>query len=54
MLPFGTPQQVRDAVVKAIDDTEGQLLVGSSTEVFDIVPLENYLALREAAMEYRF
>jgi hypothetical protein len=53
LLPFGTPQQVRDAVVKAIDDTEGQLLVGSSTEVFDIVPLENYLALREAAMGCR-
>jgi uroporphyrinogen decarboxylase len=52
LLPFGTPQQVRDAVVKAIEDTEGQILVGSSTEVFDIVPLENFLAMREAAMGY--
>jgi len=54
LLPFGTPQQVRDAVVKAIEDTEGQILVGSSTEVFNIVPLENYLAMRETAMGYRF
>jgi hypothetical protein len=54
LLPFGTPQQVRDAVVKAIEDTEGQILVGSSTEVLDIVPLENFLAMREAAMGCRF
>ncbi|MFB3882935.1 MAG: hypothetical protein ACE149_16845, partial [Armatimonadota bacterium] len=40
LLPFGTPQQVKDAVVKAIEDTEGQILVGSSTEVFNIVPLD--------------
>jgi hypothetical protein len=54
LLPFGTPQQVRDAVVKAIEDTEGQILVGSSTEVFNLVPLDNFLAMREAAMEYRY
>ena len=54
LLPFGTPQQVRDAVVKAIEDTEGQILVGSSTEVFSIVPLENFLAMRETAMGYGF
>ena len=42
------------AVLKAIEDTEGQILVGSSTEVFDIVPLENFLAMRETAMAYRF
>jgi len=54
LLPFGTPAQIKDAVVKAVEDTEGQILVGSSTEVFDIVPLENFLAMREAAMDYRF
>jgi hypothetical protein len=54
LLPFGTPQQVRDAVVKAIEDTEGRILVGSSTEVFDVVPLKNFLTMREAAMDYRF
>ena len=54
LLPFGTPLQVRDAVVKAIDDTDGRILVGSSTEVFDLVPLANFLAMREAAMAYTF
>ncbi len=54
LLPFGTPQQVKDAVVKAIEDTEGQILVGSSTEVINMVPLKNFLAMREAAMGYRW
>lgn len=54
LLPFGTPAQIRDAVVKAIEDTEGRILVGSSTEVFNTVPLANYLALREAALSYRY
>ena len=54
LLPFGAPGEVKDAVVKAIDDTEGQILVGSSTEVTNNVPLENFLALRDAAMEYRW
>jgi hypothetical protein len=54
LLPFGSPPQVREAVVKAIEDTEGQILVGSSTEVHSLVPLENFLAMREAAMEYQF
>jgi len=54
LLPFGTPAEVRDAAVKAIEDTEGKILVGSSTEVTDCVPLENFLAMREAAMNYRF
>jgi hypothetical protein len=53
-LPFGTQQQVRDAVVEAIEVTEGQILVGSSTELHNEVPLENFLAMREAAMGYRF
>jgi hypothetical protein len=54
LLPFGKPQEIRDAVVRAVEDTEGNILVGSSTEVFSIVPLENFLAMREAAMGYAF
>ncbi len=53
LLPFGTTQQIRDAVVKAIEDAGGRILVGSSTEVGNGVPLENYLAMREAIFEYR-
>jgi uroporphyrinogen decarboxylase len=53
LLPFGSPQQVQDAVVKAIEDSEGKILVGSSTEVLPVVPLENFLAMREAVLNYQ-
>lgn len=54
LLPFGKPPEVQDAVVKAIEDTEGKILIGSSTEVAHQVPLENFLAMRTAAMNYTF
>ncbi len=50
LLPFGTPGQVRDAVRKAIDAAEGRILIGSSTELNEEVPLANFLALREAVL----
>lgn len=53
LLPFGTPQQVKDAVRRALDAAEGRLMVGSSTELHNDVPLENFLAMREAVLEYR-
>jgi hypothetical protein len=54
LLPFGTPQQVRDATIKAIEESGGRLMVGSSTEVHDCVPLENYLAMHETVLNYRY
>jgi hypothetical protein len=54
LLPFGTPQQVRDAVHRAIDDGGGRLLVGSTTELNNEVPLANYLALREAVLDHPY
>ncbi|MCC7263914.1 MAG: hypothetical protein IT369_15485 [Candidatus Latescibacteria bacterium] len=54
LLPFGSPQEVRDAVKKAIDDAGGRIMVGSSTELNDEVPLANFLALREAVLDYRY
>ncbi len=51
LLPFGTPEQVRDAVRKAIGAAEGRILIGSSTELHEDVPLANFLALREAVLE---
>lgn len=51
LLPFGTPEQVRDAVRKAIDAAEGRILIGSSTELNEEVPLANFLALRAAVLE---
>ena len=50
LLPFGTPAEVRDAVRRAIDDAEGRIMIGSSTELNNEVPLENYLALRDAVL----
>ncbi len=50
LLPFGTPQQVYDAVRKAIDDAEGRIMIGSSTELNEEVPLANFLALRDAVL----
>ncbi len=51
LLPFGTPEQVRNAVRKAINEAEGRILIGSSTELNEDVPLANFLALREAVLE---
>lgn len=51
LLPYGSPEAVRDTVRRAIDAAGGRLLVGSSTELNDAVPLANYLALREAVLE---
>ena len=52
LLPFGTPTEVRDATVRAIEDAEGQIMIGSSTELQYTVPLANFLAMRRAAIEY--
>jgi uroporphyrinogen decarboxylase len=54
LLPFGSPDQIKDAVVRAIEDTQGQIMIGSSTEVHNSVPLKNFLAMRQAAIEYRW
>jgi hypothetical protein len=51
LLPFGTPHQVREAVRRAIDAAEGRIMIGSSTELNNEVPLANYLALRETVLE---
>jgi hypothetical protein len=51
LLPFGRPEQVKEVVRRSIEAAEGRLLVGSSTELNDEVPLANYLALREAVLE---
>ena len=54
LLPFGKPEDIKEAVQRAIGDAEGQILIGSSTELQDVVPLANYLALRDACLEYAF
>ena len=52
LLPLGTPQQVADTVRRTIDAAGGRLMVGSSTELHDEVPLANYLALRDTVLQY--
>lgn len=53
LLPFGKPQEIKDTVHRAIDEAEGRLMVGSSTELHADVPLANFLAMREAVLEHR-
>ena len=54
LLPFGTPQEIADQVMRNIEATEGKIMVGSSTEVNNEVPLENYLALHETVLGYTY
>lgn len=54
ILNNGSTQRIKDTVVKSIEDTEGQILVGSSTEITDDIPLKNFLAMREAAIDYKY
>jgi len=54
LLPFGTPQEIADQVLRNIEATEGKIMVGSSTEVNNEVPLKNYLALYETVLGYAY
>jgi hypothetical protein len=54
LLPLGKPQAVYDTVRRTIDAAEGRIMIGSTTELNDEVPLENYLALRDAVLEHPY
>lgn len=54
LLPFGTPQQVRDTAIKAIEDAEGKIMVGSSSEMHHRVPLKNVITLYETVVNYKY
>jgi uroporphyrinogen decarboxylase len=54
LLPLGTPRQVYDTVCRTIEAAEGRIMIGSSTELNDGVPLENYLALRDAVLGHPY
>ncbi|MBN1642552.1 MAG: hypothetical protein JXA09_15060, partial [Anaerolineae bacterium] len=51
LLPLGTPEQVYETVRRTIEAAEGRIMVGSTTELNNEVPLENYLALRRAVLD---
>lgn len=52
LMPFGTPSDIRAETRKMIREVgaEGGLLIGSSTEIGNDIPLANYLAFRDEAM----
>lgn len=52
LLPFGTPDDVRKETRHIINEvgSNGRLLIGSSTELDNSVPLENYLAFHDEVM----
>jgi len=54
LLPYGSPPEIRETVRRTIDLAEGKIMVGSSTEIHQDVPLKNFLALYETVINYRF
>ena len=54
LLPHGKPAEVRDAVEKAIEDSEGKIMIGSSSELGNEIPLENFLAMRDTTLNYKY
>jgi hypothetical protein len=53
LLYTGTPEEVRNATIKAIEDAGAyKILIGSTSEVHPNVPVENALAMYEAARGY--
>jgi hypothetical protein len=52
-MPFGTPEQVRRETRRIVAETgsEGRLLIGSTTEIGDDIPLANYLAFHDEVMQ---
>jgi hypothetical protein len=53
LLPFGSPEEIRRETRRIIRETgaEGRLLIGSSTEVGNDVPLASYLAFHDEVMQ---
>jgi len=51
LLPFGSPEKVYDTTKRTIDAAEGRIMIGSSTELHNDVPLANFLAMRQAVLD---
>lgn len=54
LLPHGTPAEITETVCRTIEAAEGRIMIGSSSELQDSVPLANFLAMRDAVLNYRY
>jgi len=54
LLPHGTPDQVRTGTRELLEIAGPKILLGSSTELGNDVPLENFLAMTEVAIGWRY
>lgn len=54
LLPYGSEEEVKEAVIKAIEDAEGKrLLIGSTSEIHPEVNFKNALLMYETAKNYK-
>ena len=54
LLPYGSTQEIKEAVNKAIEESEGQIMIGSSTEMNNNVPLKNVITTYDTAKNYKY
>ena len=53
LLAFGTPEQIKKATIKAIEDSGGaKTLIGSTSEIHPNIPVENALAMYEVGRNH--
>jgi len=53
LLVFGSPEEIRGTVKRTLQAAEGLIMIGSTTELLDAVPLENFLAMRDAVLGWQ-
>ena len=55
LLYTGTPEDIRKVTIKAIEDSNAcRIIVGSSSEIQPNIPVENAMAMYDAALASRF
>ena len=53
LLPFGSPLEIRSTVERTIEAAEGRIMIGSTTELHDAVPLERFPRPARSRLEFR-
>lgn len=54
LLPFGTEEEIREAVIKAIEDAgKMKIIIGSTSEIHPEVNFKNAIAMYETARSYK-